>query len=291
MSSSAAGPGAQVTFTWTSYSPYSPPYGCSNRGSTCNYDVRWGDPNTGPTLCTMSVGYVVSQYPRCSGTIPVGPQGGYTAFIVDAGCRSSCTSYDSGPFSINADGSEGTYDSSTSPSPFNPDDPYPRVADPADPGADTDVSFMDSDPTGVVATTASMATSSTAGSSVGTPVCGKSVYTQVGWLSFATDSRTGRFTWDFRLSRVAQADVGSPILMRMPFASVNGQTIQPPYPYLGKLENSDYSWHSSMLNYNIIGDGTRTIKPGDLVVLTWFFTGPLDHGHQSAICRVPSPGA
>ena len=83
-----------MTFEFTAYR-----WQCT-RNTTCYFDVRWDDPTSGATLCTMPGLYYQTYNPRCGGTIPYDDQGVHTFYIVDHSCTSGCASYDSGTYTI-----------------------------------------------------------------------------------------------------------------------------------------------------------------------------------------------
>ena len=100
---------------------------------------------------------------------------------------------------------------------------------------------------------------------------------------------SGRLYWDFYLTKTAIAKLGPAAIVDMPFASVNGKAINPPYG--SHAARATYDFHASLLKYGFIGGGYGTIKTGDKIDFIWFITGSTGaKAYRYTFCKVPTPG-
>lgn len=68
--------------------------------TSCYYDMRWDDPISGQTLCTVMLQNPQSGPAGCTLTVPSDDIGPHTLYMVDSGCNASCASYATGTFTI-----------------------------------------------------------------------------------------------------------------------------------------------------------------------------------------------
>lgn len=92
LSSTLGQPGVQVTVTVSDQSA------CTDMDNGCWFDVRWGDPTSGPILCTVQA--PAQRVFTCNVTIPTASPGSYPISLVDSQCAYNCTPYDSSSFEI-----------------------------------------------------------------------------------------------------------------------------------------------------------------------------------------------
>ncbi|MFH8749200.1 hypothetical protein ACH4GK_21140 [Streptomyces rimosus] len=101
----------------------------------------------------------------------------------------------------------------------------------------------------------------------------------------------GTLAWGFKLSHTSRANLGSPVVVSMPYAYVNGKSINPPYsPHTAV---NTYNFHGSMKKYQYTGGGSGTIATGNKVTFYWFLKGakPNTAADRYITCKVPKPGS
>lgn len=249
---------------------------CNDVDHGCFFDVRWGNPSSGVTLC--SVDAPANQSFTCNVIIPAAPLATYSVYLVDSGCSSNCAPYDSGTFTItDFPGCENDGDS-TAP-------PYdPGTAFAPDPSADANALGDGETEAQAQSDTAANVMGAGANSTSGTPACRGAFYHPVSNVYFRMLS--GYLNWDFYLTNTARAYLGSPVTVTMPFAYVNGRPINPPYGPHPRVNT--YDFHASFRTYNYIGGGGGTLKSGDTVTLFWFIVGQDGHeAFRTITCRIP----
>lgn len=76
-------------------------------------------------------------------------------------------------------------------------------------------------------------------------------------------------TWGFNLTSASIVLLGPAVIVSMPSATVNDQSINP--PYAPHTQAATYNFHGSLKNYSTLG-GSYTLKKGDIVNLNWLIT-------------------
>lgn len=118
--------------------------------------------------------------------------------------------------------------------------------------------------------------------------CRGTIVTRTARVTFRRSPR-GTLSWGFLLTASARAGFGSPVMVAMPYAMVNGQPINPPYsPH---IRDNTYNFHSSMRRYQLIGSpGVQTLHEGDGVTLAWSVVSAQAKGYNFIYCSVPPVG-
>ncbi|MFD9818908.1 hypothetical protein [Streptomyces violascens] len=101
----------------------------------------------------------------------------------------------------------------------------------------------------------------------------------------------GTLAWGFKLSNTARANLGPTVTVTMPYAYVNGKSINPPYGPHTAI--STYNFHGSMNKYQFTGGGGGAIATGNKVTFYWFLKGskPNTAADRYITCQVPKPGS
>ena len=73
---------------------------------------------------------------------------------------------------------------------------------------------------------------------------------------------SGRLYWDFYLTKTAIAKLGPAAIVDMPFASVNGKAINPPYG--SHAARATYDFHASLLKYVSSVAVTERLRPATI---------------------------
>ncbi len=88
----------------------------------------------------------------------------------------------------------------------------------------------------------------------------------------------GRLYWDAFLTSSARAQFGTPVLVGMPYASIDGAAINPPYQ--DHLEPFTYDFHASLKKYQFFGGGGGTIATGQYLSMLWLLYSDQVQGNE-----------
>ncbi|MFB5762750.1 hypothetical protein [Paenibacillus medicaginis] len=125
----------------------------------------------------------------------------------------------------------------------------------------------------------------------GIPACQGTFYNEVSNIPVQVANAGGdnrSLAWGFNLTPTARTLLGSTVIVSMISATVNGNSINP--PYVPHTNTSTYNFHGSLKNYNYIGQsGGGTLKKNDTVYFYWTITSVKDPkvgAYRYIRCRV-----